>query len=136
MKLSSKDDDFRVVGIWGMAGIGKTTLAFVLYDRISYQFDACCFIENVSKIYKDGGATAVQMQDPSHNNYIDVEWYFGVLITLYYIHKLLSSHGIRPAYEMLERKLKQGFFAKYMSKNEDILKARQLMHQAPNCPKC
>ncbi|KAL5097684.1 hypothetical protein RYX36_002011 [Vicia faba] len=71
-----------------------------------------------------------QMQDPSHNNYIDVEGYFGVLITLYYIHKLLSSHGIRPAYEMLERKLKQGFFAKYMSKNEGILKARQLMHQS------
>ncbi|CAI8604031.1 unnamed protein product [Vicia faba] len=62
LKLSSKDDEFRVVGIWGMAGIGKTTLASVLYDRISYQFDACCFIENVSKIYKDGGATAVQIQ--------------------------------------------------------------------------
>ncbi|KAI5399596.1 hypothetical protein KIW84_064795 [Lathyrus oleraceus] len=62
LKLSSKDDDFRVVGIWGMAGIGKTTLASVLYDRISYQFDAYCFIENVSKIYKDGGATAVQIQ--------------------------------------------------------------------------
>ncbi|XP_014494329.1 DEAD-box ATP-dependent RNA helicase FANCM-like [Vigna radiata var. radiata] len=48
-------------------------------------------------------------QDLSHVNCEDVEGYFGVLITLYYIHKLLSSHGIRPAYEMLERKLKQGY---------------------------
>ncbi|XP_019465460.1 PREDICTED: Fanconi anemia group M protein isoform X1 [Lupinus angustifolius] len=69
-------------------------------------------------------------QDLAHVNYGDVEGYFGVLITLYYIHKLLSSHGIRPAYEMLERKLKQGFFAKFMSKNEVILNARQLMQQS------
>ncbi|KAF7836457.1 DEAD-box ATP-dependent RNA helicase FANCM isoform X1 [Senna tora] len=68
--------------------------------------------------------------DLSHVNHGDVEGYFGVLITLYYIHKLLSSHGIRPAYEMLERKLKQGFFAKFMSKNEVVQKARLLMQQS------
>ncbi|CAJ2660038.1 unnamed protein product [Trifolium pratense] len=62
LKLNSKDDEFRAIGIWGMAGIGKTTLASVLYDRVSYQFNASCFIENVSKIYKDGGATAVKKQ--------------------------------------------------------------------------
>ncbi|KAK2424031.1 disease resistance protein RUN1 [Trifolium repens] len=62
LKLNSKDDEFRAIGIWGMAGIGKTTLASVLYDRVSYQFNASCFIENVSKIYNDGGATAVKKQ--------------------------------------------------------------------------
>lgn len=62
LKLSSEDDGFRVLGVWGMGGIGKTVHATVLYDRISYQFDACCFIENVSQIYKDGGAIAVQKQ--------------------------------------------------------------------------
>ncbi|MCH87669.1 TIR-NBS-LRR type disease resistance protein, partial [Trifolium medium] len=58
----SEDDAYRVLGIWGMDGIGKTTLANVLYDKLSYQFDAGCFIENVSTIYRDGGAIAVKKQ--------------------------------------------------------------------------
>jgi Fanconi anemia group M protein len=41
--------------------------------------------------------------------YGEIEGCFGVLLTGYHILKLLSSHGIRPAYEMLEEKLKQGY---------------------------
>ncbi|XP_062091979.1 DEAD-box ATP-dependent RNA helicase FANCM isoform X2 [Humulus lupulus] len=60
----------------------------------------------------------------------DMEGFFGLLITLYHIRKLLSSHGIRPAYEMLEEKLKLGSFARYMSRNEDIFKAKLIMQQS------
>lgn len=42
-------------------------------------------------------------------NYGEIEGYFGVLITLYHVRKLLSGHGIRPSFEMLEDKLKQGY---------------------------
>ncbi|XP_010256473.1 PREDICTED: uncharacterized protein LOC104596846 isoform X2 [Nelumbo nucifera] len=72
-----------------------------------------------------------------HTKYGEVEGYFGVLITLYHIRKLLSSHGIRPAYEMLGEKLQQGNFARLLGRNEVIWKAKMLMeqslsHGAPN----
>ena len=40
-------DEVRMVGICGMGGIGKTTLAKAVYERISGQFQACAFLENV-----------------------------------------------------------------------------------------
>ncbi|KAL4324325.1 hypothetical protein GQ457_11G011450 [Hibiscus cannabinus] len=68
--------------------------------------------------------------DLPHVKHGEVEAYFAVLITLYHIRKLLSSHGIRPAYEMLEEKLRQGHFSRSMSKNEDIMNAKLLMQRS------
>ncbi|KAI3951547.1 hypothetical protein MKX01_018663 [Papaver californicum] len=69
--------------------------------------------------------------------YGELEGYFAVLITLYHVIKLLSSHGIRPAYEMLNEKVQQGSFARLLSRNEIIhntklLMQRNLSHGAPN----
>ncbi|XP_050233297.1 DEAD-box ATP-dependent RNA helicase FANCM isoform X2 [Mercurialis annua] len=60
----------------------------------------------------------------------EIEAYFAGLITLYHIRKLLSSHGIRPAYEMLEEKLKKGHLARLVTKNEDIRKVKLAMQQS------
>ncbi|EEF38933.1 TMV resistance protein N, putative [Ricinus communis] len=39
--------DVRFIGIWGMGGIGKTTIAEAIFSRISDQFAGCCFLSNV-----------------------------------------------------------------------------------------
>ncbi|PIA47286.1 hypothetical protein AQUCO_01400156v1 [Aquilegia coerulea] len=74
--------------------------------------------------------------DLFHTNIKDADGYLGVLISLSHIRKLLSSHGIKPAYEMLEAKLHDGYM-KLTNRNEMIWKAKHLMeqnlsHGAPN----
>ncbi|KAG7941004.1 hypothetical protein I3843_16G015700 [Carya illinoinensis] len=46
--LALQVDEVRFIGLCGMSGIGKTTLARVVFQRIRRQFQACSFLENVS----------------------------------------------------------------------------------------
>ncbi|PNX54533.1 NBS-containing resistance-like protein, partial [Trifolium pratense] len=52
-----------ILGIWGMSGIGKTTIAKAIYGQVGSYFAHKCLIENVKRSVQNKSETLVSLQE-------------------------------------------------------------------------
>ncbi|WCJ30635.1 Disease resistance protein (TIR-NBS-LRR class) family [Euphorbia peplus] len=55
-------EDTRIVGIYGMGGIGKSTIAKEVFNSLLYKFDSSCFLDNVREVSQSRGIAYLQRQ--------------------------------------------------------------------------
>ncbi|KAG5589258.1 hypothetical protein H5410_039772 [Solanum commersonii] len=69
-RLQIEINDVRIVGIWGIGGVGKTTIAKAIFDTLSYQFKAACFLADVLIVLDD-------IDHSDHLEYLagDLRWF-------------------------------------------------------------
>ncbi|KAK9914149.1 hypothetical protein M0R45_037943 [Rubus argutus] len=82
-------DDVRFVGIWGMGGLGKTTIARAVYEKIACQFEHCCFLDNVKEGFTKKGE--IQMR--------------GELLSEILMEKVQSTAALNRCTDMIMEKL-------------------------------
>ncbi|KAL5843242.1 hypothetical protein ACOSQ4_009200 [Xanthoceras sorbifolium] len=58
--LEHENDDIRFIGIWGMGGVGKSTIAKVVFEMLSYQYEGRCFLKNVREVSNEKGVVFLQ----------------------------------------------------------------------------
>lgn len=58
--LRMETPDVRFIGIWGMGGIGKTTIANAVFGKYSVQFEGICFLDNVAEMQRTRGLQYLQ----------------------------------------------------------------------------
>ncbi|XP_024176262.1 disease resistance protein RUN1-like [Rosa chinensis] len=90
--LNIGENSVQVVGIWGIGGIGKTTIAKSVYSSIAHRFEGTCFLANLrEKSMLDEGL--VQLQE--------------TLLTDILEDKSLRVTNVEEGMQLIEEKLSQ-----------------------------
>ena len=61
--LGAESKYVYTLGIWGFGGIGKTTIARAIFDKISSNFEGSCFLQNVREESQRPGGLAYLRQE-------------------------------------------------------------------------
>ncbi|CAN4078526.1 unnamed protein product [Withania somnifera] len=59
LNTNSTATDVRIIGIWGMGGIGKSTIARAVFDQLQEEFEGGCFLDNVREAASKFGLQAL-----------------------------------------------------------------------------
>ena len=62
LRLHMESSDVRIVGICGVGGIGKTTIAKVVYNELSCEFEYMSFLESIGEVPNTEGLRQLQRQ--------------------------------------------------------------------------
>eukprot|EP00257_Ricinus_communis_P022073 XP_015581708.1 disease resistance-like protein DSC1 [Ricinus communis] len=60
--LCLESTDVQVIGIWGMGGIGKTTIVYKLFSQIHKQFPRQCFVADVREKFENSTKCSLQSE--------------------------------------------------------------------------
>nr|XP_034926976.1 disease resistance protein RUN1-like isoform X2 [Populus alba] len=65
--LSTATEDVRIVGMHGMPGIGKTTIAKVVFNQLYNGFEGSCFLSNINETSKHFNGLALLQEQLLHD---------------------------------------------------------------------